>query len=129
MPREDEHRLRSRRNEEFAASLDISDPINENWAVVALFYSALHYVEAYFVRFGGGCVEHKQRNERFKADVGIRYAYENYKYLQTLSHTARYQCSGLPDKAYEQASKIHLTAVKKQIDHAITLAEAQSSGQ
>jgi hypothetical protein len=92
MPREDQHRTRSERNEQFANSLDVADPIAENWAVVAAFYSALHYVEAYFTKQGGGCREHKERNERFKADIKLRYAYANYSYLYTLSRTARYEC-------------------------------------
>ena len=122
MPREDEHATRSKRNEEFAESLDLTDPIRENWAVVAAFYSALHYVEAFFVKHGTPCHRHEDRNEQFKGDKRIRASYANYQYLYTLSRTARYQCVGLPDKAYSKDAKAHLAAVKRQIDHARKLA-------
>jgi hypothetical protein len=77
-------------------------------------------VEAYFTSGGGvGCNGHPERNERFKADQKIRYAYASYKFLYTLSRTARYQCAGLPQNAYEKVAKPHLAAVKKQVEHAL----------
>jgi len=122
MPLDDQHRTRAERNEQFAESLDKTDPIRENWAVVAAFYSALHYVEQFFVRHGTPCVNHEQRNEQFKSDIRIKRAYSSYSYLASLSHDARYKCSSLPDQAFEKLARPQLVSVKKQIDHALALA-------
>jgi len=118
MPREDEHRLRAQRNEEFAANLDRRDPTAHNWAVVAVFYSALHYVQAYFAKFSVKCGSHEDTENEFKKDARIRQSYANYKFLHTLSHTARYKTSGLPANAYELA-KPQLDLLKRQIEHAL----------
>jgi hypothetical protein len=118
MPREDEHHLKATRNEAFAESLDLSDPVKENWAVVATFYAALHYVEAYFARYNVTCGKHDERFRQFMGDDRIKHAFSSYKYLYDLSLTARYYCSGLPDKPYTMA-RPRLAAVKKQIEHAL----------
>src|ERR1022692_605078 len=108
MPREDQHRDRAERNEEFAESLDSSHPIQENWAVVAAFYAALHYVQAYFSKYSVEAATHDQRFEQIKKDVKLRNAFIPYKYLYTLSRTARYQCTGLPSAAYSKEAKPRL---------------------
>jgi hypothetical protein len=122
MSRDDQHRTRAERNEQFAESLDKTDPIRENWAVVAAFYSALHYVEQFLSKHGTPCENHEARNEQFKGDARIQRAYSSYHYLYSLSRKARYQCETLPDKAFEKLAKPQLAAVKKQIDHALGLA-------
>lgn len=121
MQREDDHRLKALRNEEFAASLDRSDPTKENWAVVAIFYSALHYVQAYFSRYNVECPGHKERRKEINDDDRIKTVFESYQYLYVLSQNARYRCVKLPDEAYSKAHP-HLEAVKKQIAHAMQLA-------
>src|ERR1700761_3291825 len=118
MPREDQHFKKAECNEKFANSLDLSDPTEENWALIAAFYSALHYVESYFARFGVYCGNHEKREIEFKRDPRIRSSYASYRYLQALSHTARYKVVGLPPNPYGQA-KAHLATVKKQIDLAL----------
>jgi hypothetical protein len=120
MPREDEHAVKASRNEQFAESLDPKDPVHENWAVIAAFYSALHYVESYFARFGVKCSGHQERFQQFKDDGNIKKAYSSYHYLYTLSVTARYYCSGLPADPY-QVAKPHLAAVKQQVEHALKI--------
>src|ERR1700679_85902 len=119
MPREDKHQTKAERNEQFAASLDVTDPVHDSWAAVAVFYSALHYVESYFARVGVTCSKHDERDQEIKRDPKIRNAYSNYKFLFTLSITARYKLEGLPPSgAYSQA-KSHLASVKTQINHAL----------
>src|ERR1700733_9644906 len=102
MPRDDQHRKKAENNEAFASALDTSDPTKENWAVTAAFYSALHYVEQFFVKHGTPCKDHEQRNDQFKRDIRIREAYASYSYLASLSHDARYRCDPLPPQAFEK---------------------------
>jgi hypothetical protein len=128
MPRDDQHRTKAERNEKFAESLDSKDAVQESWAVVAAFYSALHYAEQFFIVVDGyACGDHPERNERFKADIRIRMAYDSYKYLYSLSRTARYRVDPLPASAYEKLAKPHLAAVKRQIDFALKKAKDQSA--
>src|ERR1700690_2097639 len=94
------HRTKAERNEKFADQLDKADPIRESWAVVAAFYSALHYVDQFLTQHGTPCNNHKDRNDQFKLDKRIKTAYPSYSYLGSLSHQARYKCDALPDKAY-----------------------------
>jgi len=47
MPAKDEHLAKARGNESFALSLPLNSNSGVDWALVALFYSAMHYVEAY----------------------------------------------------------------------------------
>ena len=120
MSRDAQHRTRAERNEQFAEELDKSDPLKENWAVVAAFYSALHYIEQFFVKFGTPCSDHTDRDEKLKGDARIRPAYENYKYLYSLGHTARYKPAvSLPEQVYQKHVRPCLLAIKKQVDHAI----------
>ncbi len=129
MPDEGKHKIKAERNEQFAESLDLTDPVRETWAVVAAFYSALHYVEEFFLKHGTPCGNHTDRNLQFKGDRRIRNAYVSYEYLYVLSREARYKCISLPDKAYARLAKPALTAVKTQINHAANLeAKAKESG-
>jgi hypothetical protein len=129
MRHEGKHRTKAERNAQFAESQDLTDPIRESWAVVASFYSALHYVEEFFAKYGDPCINHTERNAQFKGDIRIRAAYAHYEYLYFISRTARYKCEPLPEKAYQKYAKPRLLAVKQQIDHAMNIAaRAQESG-
>lgn len=121
MPREDEHTTKAQRNESFAASLNFTDATQEMWAVTAVFYSALHYVQAYFVRGGAGddCKKHAVRFTEIKRDRKLRAISVQYEYLYSLSLLSRYYLKGLPDRPYEVA-KANLEAVKKQVAHAMS---------
>ena len=129
MRHEGKHRVKAERNAQFADSQDLTDPIRESWAVVASFYSALHYVEEFFAKYGNPCRSHTDRNTQFKADIRIRTAYASYEYLYSISRTARYKCEPLPEKVYQKYAKPRLLFVKQQIDHAMNAAaRAQESG-
>jgi hypothetical protein len=117
MPREDEHLTKARKNEEFSSRLDLSDPTNESWAVISSFYAALHYVQAYFVKYGVECHDHKHTEYQFLRDRKIRTAYSSYKWLRDLSQTARYKCVPLP-VPYSQA-KPRLDTVRDTIRKAL----------
>lgn len=118
MPREDEHRQKAHNNELFAESLNVADPTCENWAVIAVFYSALHYVESYFSRYSVQGGKHEIRFTEILRDERLKPAYTSYKYLYELSRTARYYCKGLPPRPYPDA-KVHLAHVKRQVDYAL----------
>jgi hypothetical protein len=118
MPPEATHWQKAERNEGFAAGLGRTDPTDQCWAVVAAFYSALHYVETYFARYNVQCGKHEIREKEIKRDAKLNPCFTSYKFLSTLSQTARYKTAGLPSDPYAAAAP-HLTAVKHQIKKAL----------
>ncbi len=118
MRRDDLHLYKAKQNEDFADRLDRSTVVNTEWAVTSTFYSALHYVEAYFAKCNVKCENHADREQKFKSDARIRVAWSPYSYLFQLSKLARYYTNGLPPEPYRQASA-GLQAVKKQVEHAL----------
>jgi hypothetical protein len=119
MSREDQHRDKAAKNETFAESLNCNDPVQESWAVVCAFYSALHYVQSYFSRFSVDVGTHDGRFDQMKRDEKLRPAFTSYKYLYDLSRTARYHCVGMPAAVYSKEARPRLKTVKAQIDHAL----------
>lgn len=113
---EQQHRFRSRDNEQFADSLDVTHSINDNWAVVAAFYAALHYIEAYFTRLGKKCINHDDRAEKIKADLKLRRAYVHYSFLYSLSIEARYKLTTLTQDSYKKRAKPQLDTLKGFVD-------------
>jgi len=116
MPRDYQHREKAELNEKFAHGLDLTDPTSESWAVVAAFYSALHYVESYLATRNLHPETHKERFEVIKRDGRLKAAYPDYKFLYSLSLTARYRCTGLQPNPFAQAQP-HLEKVKIEVEH------------
>lgn len=63
-----------------------------DWAVTALFYSALHLAQAYIVRSGIVAESHRARNRRMLEMVEVRPIVNSYRTLQDESEHARYEC-------------------------------------
>ena len=114
MPRDDRHNAKAQRNEQFAESLDHTDATQENWAVVAVFYSALHYVQAVLSGSSINCKNHLERADEIARDPILKYVAGEYEYLFTTSMLARYGVIGLVGDPYRTA-KARLEAIKKQV--------------
>jgi hypothetical protein len=86
----DEHLGKVQENIGFLASLN--DKVNGTlaWSITVLFYSALHYIEAYFVTQGKGFNHHFSRGNAIQQDQRIKSLYKNYRHLEDLSREARY---------------------------------------
>ncbi len=117
MPRDDQHIQKATQNENFAESLDVTDATSESWAVVATFYSALHYVQSALAKGGSDCSDHKTRSKEIARDPILKYIAGPYEHLFRLSHLARYKIGALPAKPFDLA-KSDLVAVKKQVFNA-----------
>lgn len=124
MPRDYEHLQKARLNEAFADALDKSTDIAELWSVVVAFYSALHYVQRYFVTVGAAelSYNHENREKEIQKDPKLKFILPQYKYLYKMSHVARYKCAHFPSiypKPYVTAEGL-LRAIKGQVDRAMT---------
>jgi hypothetical protein len=112
MPREDEHLQKATHNERFADSLDLSQRSHLEWAITALFYAAVHYIEAYFAKFGFHCPDHTERAREISRDPRIRQAFKDYRELQTLSTAARYSARVFAEREYTLHAKPILQRIK-----------------
>jgi hypothetical protein len=90
VPNKDEHLKKAQLDETFVGSLDISKPGHLDWAITALFYAGLHYVEAYFATRKVHSPDHRTRDSSIRRDVSIRQIYKDYNELKNFSINARY---------------------------------------
>ena len=88
-----QHLAKSRNNENFAAALHTATTAGREWAVTALFYAALHCLQAYFAaRTDRIPITHGHRSSAIQRDAAISGAYDEYRELSDLSRSARYDC-------------------------------------
>ena len=102
-----EHIDWAERNERFAESLDRSDPSGAAWAITAVFYAALHYVDAYFVSHSlGRPANHSQRDSRIGDSADLGAVYPMYRRLKDMSQQARYELARYTEIDYLKALKL-----------------------
>jgi len=89
LPTKAEHKAKAEHNEYFVSTL--GNPFFD-WQVTALFYSALHYIQAYFVAKGINPPPstHTMRNNHVSNDPTLRTIYVDYRELQNESRSSRY---------------------------------------
>jgi hypothetical protein len=81
---------KAQHDEEFVASLGVDPGRFTDWAVTGLFYSAVHYIEAYFARGNRHSGDHRARDSEIWRDGQLKRLYEPYNELKNHSITARY---------------------------------------
>lgn len=99
MPTEEQHLLQFERNREVAQRL--SGTADYDWAVVALFYAALHLIQAHLIRTSGPVRTHSERNRRMLNNDDLKPAYDAYRTLRDHSETARYECRRFAQEEFE----------------------------
>jgi hypothetical protein len=76
-------------NEAFFTAIDLG--VYSDWAVTALFYSALHYVDAYLAQEGyADPGDHDVRDDLMKRFATTRAIWQHYRRLKSFSRSARY---------------------------------------
>ena len=103
MPSRDEHLNKATANNAFGAAMA---PINSTvlgWTLTVLFYSALHYVEAYNGKFNKHCTNHRDVGDSIKRNDVLRPIYDDYADLQTLSWNARYNAVSYTESQLQEA--------------------------
>ena len=90
MPLKSDHLNKARHDETFVSSLDIDSTSFIDWAITAMFYAALHYVEAYFATQGKHSPDHRIRDSSIRRDLNIRKIFNDYNELKNFSINARY---------------------------------------
>ncbi len=90
-PSRGDHLRKAERNRDFADRLPKSDPTQIGWALTALFYSALHYVEGYLAAFGFYTGNHKVLREEIDGNPQLQALSDDYQELFDYSYNARYR--------------------------------------
>ncbi len=90
VPSRNEHITRADQNEQFARSLDLTDGFKVDWAITLLFYSALHYVEAY-LSIKGHSRDHATRDTEIQTNGSLQEIWPDYRRLKDTSEEARYR--------------------------------------
>lgn len=128
MPSKDQHRDQATKNELLFQSFDLNDTPYLDWAVVALFYAALHWVEAYLAtvsdpigpqnprREGGHHAGgHSQRYNKVLSSPDLSPIRREYRELMTRSEEARYNCWDPPPDFVSSLATGEYEAIKNHI--------------
>lgn len=91
MPTKAEHVKKAEGNARFALSLSLDDQPKIDWALIALFYAALHYVEAYLSTIGQHVRKHGTRDSYVARDTNLRKIFKEYSDLKFYGYNARYE--------------------------------------
>lgn len=88
MPARDDHLTQAQHNREFAESLDPAK--YSDWVATALFYAALHYVDAFLATRNVHPGRHDVRDHYVEKVTELRPISDDYWALKNSSRTARY---------------------------------------
>ena len=94
LPTESEHLARAEKNEKYCDLLRSSIQSSEtyrDWEIVGLFYSALHYVDAYLARIPFHPRSHGTRNNLVRMTSELRPIHRSYLTLYDRGRDARYE--------------------------------------
>ena len=110
----DEHIAKAEKNERLCDSL-IGTEFND-WALTALFYVALHYVDAYFTMVSGDTPEsHRDRNIRIRRETALDGIRNQYMSLYVLSIQARYELGTISQSDVTGAMVEHFIPIRAHI--------------
>ena len=93
MPAKDDHIGQAEHNRHFWNSLDFATSSYIDWAVVGMFYEAVHWIEAYLATIGLHSRSHMQRASKISTVEVLRNdpnLVSDYGLLRTESENARY---------------------------------------
>ena len=107
------HLAQARHNEDFFGRIDQS--LDSDWAVTALFYAALHYVDAYLFRKNLNPGDHAERNRMMQANPTTSAIWSHYRRLLDRSWDARYNAATYTPPQIAQLHQIDFARVKREM--------------
>ena len=120
MASKDDHFRKGRNNRTFAESLALRDQTEVGWALTALFYSALHFIEAYSARYGKNFYSHQERNEEVQTNPVHTAIADEYMDLNSFGWNARYTMQVYERSHYEEAHR-YLEAIEAHVAKLLSL--------
>ena len=120
MPQLAEHIEQAEKNERLYDNL-VGTEFND-WAVVSLFYAALHYVDAYFVqRVGASPSNHNARNRLVSMTLELAGIKTRYRELYARSLDARYEIVAISEDEAKQERTTHFVPIRTHIRALLSL--------
>ncbi|MGP8244797.1 MAG: hypothetical protein ACLQVN_09800 [Bryobacteraceae bacterium] len=116
MPSRDEHLSKAQKNKEFAKSIKLDNPTSVGWALTSLFYSALHYIEAYNAKYNFHCKKHQDLNDNIARNPMLSAISDDYLDLSAFSWNARYQAVKYGTAEFEEALQYHAAIERHVMD-------------
>jgi hypothetical protein len=111
VPQKDAHLSQAAHNFAFYNSVDCSR--YSDWAATALFYTALHYIDAYLATRSIDPGSHDTRDKCITRISVLRPLYKHYSHLKNHSRTARYYPpASFSMTAIKSLESIHLNNIK-----------------
>lgn len=90
-PAPSDHVRKADENKSFGYGMIATHPTSAGWALTAMFYSALHYAEAYFLKTSKHVDNHGERSDAIKFDRNLSGIYGQYMHLFDCGFNARYR--------------------------------------
>jgi hypothetical protein len=91
VPSKGEHVQKADGDANFALALPLTSQPNIDWALIALFYAAMHYIEAYMATKGQHLRSHETRDKMVARDSNLRKIFKEYADLKYYGYVARYE--------------------------------------
>ena len=111
LPSVTQHLSWAENNEGLVEIFRTTDSFEINWAIPVVFYAAVHYVDAYLVRFRQRQHDHFGREREVQIDPYLSTIWKDYRRLKNLSRAARYECAPYFLKELNE-SKLRLASIK-----------------
>jgi uncharacterized protein (UPF0332 family) len=86
-----QHLNRAAENELLARSLDFEKGVEVDWAIVMLFYSAVHYIDSVLAVKNRHPKDHTSRDSAIENHGTLSAVYNDYRRLKDGSREARYE--------------------------------------
>jgi hypothetical protein len=118
VPDRAQHLSRAVGNEKLARSLDLDDVLQVDWAIVMLFYSALHYIDSFLAGKNKHPRNHDARDSEVESNGTLNQIYNDYRRLKDGSREARYEIPGYHKTQFPQFErrfkniKDHITSLQ-----------------
>lgn len=112
MPSKDQHVAKADGSAALALSLVLDNQSRIDWALVILFYAAMHYVEAYLAKSGVHLRSHTTRDNAMSRDSSLRKIFKEYSDLKYFGYNARYEISGFKPTDVTNTAAKHYAAIK-----------------
>ena len=103
MPKYYEHLTRAKENERLARTLDLTTGVGADWAIIMLFYAALHRIDAYLAGKNFHPLNHQQRDEEIENNGSLTNIYSDYRRLKDMSREARYNIADYTERHFKIA--------------------------
>lgn len=112
MPTVKEHINKAKYNENFFEDIRNSYP---DWAITGLFYSALHYVDAFLKSKQISAEDHKTRSWFINSTKQLKSIYSEYRAMYDYSVNARYKMWIVNKESLEDIYKNFYLPIKKHL--------------